>query len=133
MHRVENKEYGVKITWGGFIEAGEMALWAKEASAAVEHIAPGFGVFVDMRELKPLPAESQSGMQRVQALYKRKGMKRSVCILNNAVTTLQFSRIAKETGIYEWARYYDASALKNWEAEAVSWLKTGDNQDKKRT
>ncbi|HMV41143.1 MAG TPA: hypothetical protein PK079_09135 [Leptospiraceae bacterium] len=60
-----------------------------------------------MRTLKPLPPESQIHMQEGQKLYKEKGMVRSVVILANTITKLQFKRIAQETGIYQWERYID--------------------------
>jgi len=34
-------------------------------------------------------------------------MVRSVVILANTITKLQFKRIAQETGIYQWERYID--------------------------
>jgi hypothetical protein len=46
-------------------------------------------------------------------------MDRSVVILANSVTTMQFRRIAQETGIYQWERYIDASKVTNWEEIAI--------------
>ena len=46
-------------------------------------------------------------MQEGQKLFKNAGMERSVVILSTAMVTMQFKRIAKETGIYEWERYIE--------------------------
>jgi len=63
-------------------------------------------------------------------LYKGKGMQRSAVILNSTVTTMQFKRLAKESGIYQWERYIDASKTANWTDVAVAWVKDGIDPDK---
>lgn len=99
-----------------------MKLWVDESRKALA-AAPGkFGIFVDMRSLKPLTTDAQATMQEGQKLFKGKGMTRSVVIVDSAVTKMQFQRIAKETGIYEWERYIDASKTANWEDLGRKWL-----------
>jgi len=88
-----------------------------------------FGVFIDMRTLKPILPDTQEFMQQGQKMYKLKGMKRSVVILHSSITTMQFQRIAKETGIYEWERYIDASKTANWEKIGIDWIKSGVDPD----
>ncbi|OEU57610.1 MAG: hypothetical protein BA871_10695 [Desulfuromonadales bacterium C00003096] len=69
-------------------------------------------------------------MQDGQKLYKEKGMVRSVVILDNVITKMQFRRIGKETGIYEWERYIDASSVADWEKIGIDWLSKGIDPDK---
>jgi hypothetical protein len=57
-------------------------------------------------------------------------MERSVVILSNTVTTMQFKRIAQETGIYQWERYIDASKTQNWEGIGKKWLVNAIDPDK---
>jgi hypothetical protein len=122
MFKIEKKDFGFKLTLGGFINVDEMKQWVEESKKALLITPKQFGVFVDMRELKPLPPESQSFMQEGQKLYKQKGMQRSVVIVQNAITKMQFKRIAKETGIYAWERYIDASEVTNWEKIGKDWI-----------
>ncbi len=122
MYKIEKTGYGVKLTFSGLIHVDEMKQWVAESQKTVKSLPPKFGVFIDMRELKPLGSDSQSIMQSGQILYKQAGMERSVVILANALVTMQFKRIAKETGIYEWERYIDASKNANWEDAAKKWL-----------
>jgi hypothetical protein len=129
MYKIEKKDYGVHLTFGGFMDSPEMEKWVEESKSFLETLSPKFGVFVDMRELKPLPEGSQAIMQIGQKLYKLKGMQRSVVILDNAITTLQFKRIAKDTGIYEWERYIDASATDNWQEIGEKWIKDATDPD----
>ncbi len=129
MYKIEKQNYGYKLTFGGQIGLEEMSVWVNEAKAALEGQSGSFSVFVDMRELLPLAPESQQEMTKGQALFKQKGMARSVVILNNALTTMQFKRLAKESGIYEWERYIDASKTANWEEAGIAWLTQGTDPD----
>ncbi len=79
--------------------------------------------------MKPLPQDSQTEMQVGQKLFKEKGLERSVVIVNSGITKMQFQRIAKQTGIYAWERYIDASADANWEKAGVDWISNGVDPD----
>jgi hypothetical protein len=122
MYRIEKKSYGVKITFSGNLNVEELKKWVVESAKILVSISPKFGVFVDMRELKPLNDDSQLVLEEGQKLYKKAGMTRSVVILASSVVTMQFKRLAKETGIYEWERYIDASKVANWEENGQEWL-----------
>ncbi|MFZ1080956.1 MAG: hypothetical protein WAO19_03425 [Candidatus Kryptoniota bacterium] len=130
MYSVEKKDFGFKLTFGDFIGPDEMAQWLEESRKALFLPPKEFGVFVDMRTLKALPPESQKSMEEGQKLYKQKGMIRSVVILNSPIVTMQFKRIGKETGIYNWERYIDASSSPDWEAKGKRWLTDGIDPDK---
>lgn len=130
MYNIEIKDYGYKLTFGDYIKADEMKQWVEESKQALTKAPKEFGVFVDMRTLKPLPKDSQEQMQEGQKCYKQKGMVWSVVILNDAITTIQFKRIAKDTGIYQWERYIDASQVPNWEKIGVDWVQSGMDPDK---
>lgn len=122
MYSIEKAGYGFKLTFGGFIQADEMRAWVEESKKALSAAPANFSVFIDMRTLKPLPKESQPIMGEGQKLFKAKGMQRSVVILNDTITTVQFRRIAKETGIDAWERYIDASKITNWKEAGEAWL-----------
>ena len=130
MYKIERQDYGFKLTFADFIKADEMRQWVEESKKALAGAPPAFGIFVDMRDLKPLPQDAQAAMQDGQKLYKQKGMQRSVVILNSTILTMQFKRIAKETGIYDWERYIDASSVPNWEKVALDWIKNEIDPDK---
>lgn len=132
MYSIEQVEFGYKLTFEGFIETDEMRDWLSESERILENTKPAeFGVFVDMRKLYPLPPDSRSIMEQGQKLFKTKGMSRSVVIVANIVTQLQFVRIAKETGIYKWERYIDASTVTNWDQVGLDWIIDGIDPDKK--
>lgn len=129
MFKVERTSYGIKMTLAGFIEKEESIEWLAEVKRVVKAIPLGFNAFVDMRELKPLPAESQPATKEVHKFCKENGGVRSVVILDSAVTTMQFKHLAKETGIYDVERYIDASSNPNWEEVALLWLNNAVDPD----
>jgi hypothetical protein len=130
MHKVEKTGYGFKLTFADFIKPEEMKVWLGDSQKALAGAPKEFGVFVDMRTLKPLTPDTQATMEEGQKLFKQKGMVRSVVILANSVLTMQFKRIAKETGIYQWERYIDANADPKWEQAGIDWLVKGTDPDK---
>ena len=132
MYKIERKNYGFKLTFGDFIKATEMEQWVKESEKQIQSQVGKFGVFVDMRTLKPLPQDAQEQMEKGQKMYKGKGMERSVVILDSPVTTMQFKRLAQQSGIYQWERYIDASKTSDWEKIGEAWLKSAEDPDKEK-
>ena len=122
MYSISRKPWGFMLVFGGTIDANEMARWVKESETELSSQDEKFGVLVDMRTLVPLTEAAQEHMQKGQKLFKTKGMERSVVILNSALLTMQFRRIARETGIAAWERYIDASKHPDWEKMGVAWL-----------
>lgn len=130
MFQIEQIDYGYRLKFGDFIQPNEMKTWMNESIEALTKAPYNFGVLIDLRRIKPLPAESQNYLQQGQKHIKEKGMKRSVVILDKPITKMQFKRIAKETGIYAWERYIDASTDKEWEQKGIEWITKGIDPDK---
>ena len=129
MYQIEKKGYGFKLTFGGFVKASEMEEWKAASEKALASQSGKFGVLVDMRTLKPLPANAQAVMVDGQKQYKMRGLERSAVILDSAVTTGQFRRLAKESGIYAWERYVGADTPKHEQA-AEAWITRGVDPDR---
>jgi hypothetical protein len=124
MYSIDKKPWGFQLVFAGTIDTDEMVRWVKESEAVLASQQDKFGVFVDMRTLAPLSSDAETQMQNGQKMFKAKGMERSVVILNNALLTMQFRRIARETGISAWERYIDASKFPDWEKMGEAWLTT---------
>jgi hypothetical protein len=123
MYSIERKSSGYLLTFGGVIGKEEMAAWVSESEEALKDAPSTFGVIVDMRNLAPLQAEVQQVMVQGQGLYKNAGMQRSALVLNSSAVTIQFKRLSKESGIYAFERYIDASSTPNWTEVAVKWVR----------
>lgn len=129
MYEIEKKEYGYKLTFSGSIEAGEMRSWLVESKQVLNSAPESFGVFIDMRNLMPLDEEAQVFMRKGQEFYNQMGMDRSVVIVEDVITTMQFKRIAMESRIYYWERYIDAATVYNWEQIGMDWIVDGVEPD----
>lgn len=122
MIKIEKKPYGYKIFFSGIISSSEVENWLAESSEILEKSPKQFSVFIDMQEMEILPVACQTNMFEGQKLYKRMGMERSVVIVRDRLTAMQFRLIAQKTGIYSNERYINASVNPNWEREAMDWL-----------
>jgi len=129
MYKIEKNSYGFKMTFGGAMTKEELEQWLKEAENALKTAKPPFGALIDMRTLVALRPDAQAVIVKGQGLFRAKGMQRSAVILNDPVVTGQFMRLAKESGIYAYERYIDASADPQWQRHAEDWVKTGTDPD----
>lgn len=126
MWNISRQSFGFVLSFKGSIELAEMGQWV--AAAKVELLNPlptGWGVVVDMRELLPLRQDAQAMLIEGQKLFKQHGMTRSAVALKDAVTTMQFRRLARTSGIDAWERYIDTSAILQWQTAAKQWVVSG--------
>lgn len=131
MIKYEIKDYGLYLKFSGIIsinEATELTEWTENI---VQLMDSSSNVFVDMQEMEILPADCKEKIEEVQKILYKKGYSRSVVILSNEITAMQFKLIAKKTGIYEFERYIDASNNEDWEQFGMDWLLNAVDPDKK--
>ncbi|MCK5124739.1 MAG: hypothetical protein KAR42_00640 [candidate division Zixibacteria bacterium] len=131
MYKIEKKDFGFKLTFGETIAVEEMEQWVKDSETALKSCTSDFGVFIDMRTLKPVTNDARTIMEKGQKLYKQGGMTRSVVIVDSAIMAMQFKRLAKESGIYTWERYIDASSNSDWEKIGENWITKSLDPDEK--
>jgi hypothetical protein len=63
-------------------------------------------------------------------MYRQNGMQRSVVVLENAITKMQFRQIAKKSGIYNYERYLSSEETPDWERRGEEWITKGIDPDK---
>jgi hypothetical protein len=130
MYKIEKRPSGYILTFSGVINSTEMQNWYDDSkSALANETSNSFGVIIDMKELQPISQETQAIMVAGQGLYKQKGMKRSAVVLASSAISMQFKRLAQESGIYATERYIDASYFSNPIDIAVKWVKDGIDPD----
>ncbi|HME56773.1 MAG TPA: hypothetical protein VKF63_00425 [Terracidiphilus sp.] len=122
MYKIAKEKFGFQLTFGNIISLEEMNLWLEESKKALAGAHKPFGVLIDMRTLRLLQFDVQKVMVEGQGLYKNSGMERSCVILASAILTMQFERLAKESGIYAFERYINSAAYPDWYAKAVGWI-----------
>ncbi len=125
MYKLYQTEYGLRIVTQGLIVKDEMKQMMREAGETVNRLKPGFGVLHDMRGMFTLPPEAREIMKLNMEVAKRAGMGRSAQILDDAITTLQFKRLAKDAGISDTTRQIDASSVPDCDRAAIEWIVRG--------
>ncbi|MBN2528459.1 MAG: hypothetical protein JXR76_18875 [Deltaproteobacteria bacterium] len=128
MYKIEKDRVGnmdvYRLEFGGLVKADEMEQWIADSRSELSNCPSQFAVAVDMHDLKPLSKDAQDKMEEGQKLYKEKGMVRSAVLVPNALVKIQFERIAKESGIIEWERYFAADDP-DWQNEMNRWVEKG--------
>ncbi len=130
MYQVHQTEYGVKLVFQGFLKEEELRKWSHEVARVTKELTTGFCVLHDMRGMYPLPPEARQVMRQNMELAKRAGMGKSAQIVDDAITAMQFKRLANEVGIAETTRQIDASLVPDCERVAVNWIVKGIDPDK---
>jgi len=74
-YKIDKKNYGYLLTFGGMIDLDEMSKWVEDSKKALVGGPGSFGVVVDMRDLKPLAADTKKKMEEGQKLYKEKALR----------------------------------------------------------
>lgn len=124
---VEATPYGFRTTVTGWVTAPELAQWHADCQLVVSTLAPGFSQLVDLRRAKPLPPESAKLIGEFMRYLREKGLQRSAVVVDNAVTKMQVIRLAKETGLDTFERYFSAADEPRWEQRALAWLEKGED------
>jgi hypothetical protein len=123
VYKIDKTDLGFYLTFAGDMTKAEIERWYVESEHALTGQQSPFGVIIDMRTLAPLPVEAQEVMVRGQSMYRSRGMERSCVILDDAITTIQFMRLARKSGIAKYERYINASAHRDWLAKARNWVR----------
>ena len=131
MYKIEHVDIGFKLTFAGIVTKEDLAHWFEESRRALTMCKKPFGVIVDMRNLDLLPPDVQAEIVKGQMLYRNGGLQRSAVVLSDPILTMQSMRLAKESGIYNYERFIDASSDTQWEKHAEDWVAFGVDPDLK--
>jgi len=129
MYEWHETEYGIKFIYQGFVQKDELRRCAQEVGR-LTRLNKGFSFLVDMRGMYALPREASELMKRNMVRSRQAGLGRSAYIVDDAVTAMQFKRLAKEAGISDTTRQIDASSVSDCERVAVDWIVRGIDPDK---
>lgn len=120
--------YGYKSVFTGNFTPDEAHAWFDDVKRAVAGNR-SFGQLIDVRGQTANSAETNAIIEDAMKYVKGQGMQRSAVVMSSAVMAMQIKRLAKETGMYAWERYIDASAHPDWERVATAWITDGVDPD----
>lgn len=124
MYKIDKKPYGIKITFSGFIKKDEMMSYKSEIKTLLNSLPAKFGILMDMKDMKTLPAESQEVLNANPELVASR-LTRSATIINSALVGMQIKRLAVESQVSDTKRVFDVSKVPNWEKLAEDWIANG--------
>lgn len=130
MYESHETEYGVKFIFQGFVQKDELQRASREAARLMTKLQKGFGVLQDMRGMSVLPQDARELMKRNMERAKRAGMGRSALVVDDAITAMQFKRLAREVGISDTTRQIVATSVPNCERAAIDWIVKGIDPEK---
>lgn len=122
--------YGFRVNAPGFVTLPEAREWFADLKRLVGQPDKPFGLMVDIRGQRANPPDAQEVIKEAMTWMKKAGLVRSAVILDSAVAKIQTTRLARNSGIYAWERYLDASKDLDWEKKAVDWIVHGIDPDK---
>lgn len=124
MYTIEQKDYGIRLTFSGFLRESELLSWQAEMLPLLDELPASFGMLIDMREMTALPAKSQEVMVATQKRFKSRVI-RSVTVIKSVITDIQSKRINNISGVNETKRYINAAEVSDWETKAINWIQKG--------
>jgi hypothetical protein len=124
MYKIEKTDYGFRLEFEGFIQAGEMQEWYEQSKKALENVSEEFKVLVDMRKMKTLPPDAKVILEEGQRYYVDKGGIGSAVIASDVITKEQQRNIGVRSGVGPREVYIDASDP-DCEQKALDWVTKG--------
>ncbi|HMB52406.1 MAG TPA: hypothetical protein VKU40_03760 [Thermoanaerobaculia bacterium] len=124
MHKIDEKPYGFKVTFHGFMQGEDVERFNSEMKRNADRQREDFAVLVDLRETRTFPPEAQMGLMEIINYCRERGMNRNAVVVNSAITKIQANRLAKE-GNVEHIRFIDCAGNDDWEQQAEDWLVHG--------
>lgn len=125
MYKIEKTNYGLKMTFTGFVDAAEMSRWDREVREVSRSMEKDFCVLLDLRGMAPLAPDGWEVLQKSHRRAMKAGMARSALVLDDPITTMQMKRLARQTSISQRERYIDSRSTPNWERVVMDWLIRG--------
>jgi hypothetical protein len=124
MYKIEQKEYGVKLIFSGFLREAEMVSWQSEMLKLLHELPKSFGMLIDMCEMTAMPAKSQEIVMQTQKLFKSR-ITRSATVTSSIITDMQSKRIGTASGVCETKKFINAADTADWEEKAINWIENG--------
>ena len=125
MHKIEETDFGFKITAAGITEPEEMEQFKFEIiHTLAEHNRP-FSLLIDLRELMPLSPEIAEIIKEIQISCRKMSLERAAIIVNSPVLEQQIIQTGFKAATSKYDRIIDISKHLDGENTALAWASEG--------
>jgi hypothetical protein len=128
MYKIEQTNYGIKMTFSGVMSKGEAQQFLTEfLQTIMEYDKPHLAGIADVREFVPVIPEVLKIMHDTinagTSLFR--GSVRIAVIMNSPVIKNIVTRLGHDTGTFAYFRFISASEMKDPEKAAYNWAVDG--------
>jgi len=116
---------GFQIVFAGEVTTRELLAWLEDVRRHIVAPPKNFGLLLDLRSLAPLSPSATRVLAKGLRLCQERGLGRTAVVVLSRSTQLEFTRLAKESGIYQWERYLSVEDTPDWHGRGVAWISQG--------
>jgi hypothetical protein len=113
---------GYQIVFAGQVTALELLAWIDDVRRCLASPPKDFGLLLDLRGLAPLSPGATRILAKGLQLCQQKGLLRTAVVVCSRATRLEYTRMAQESGIYQWERYLSAEDTPDWHGRSIAWI-----------
>lgn len=125
--RTEKTSYGYSSIYGETASLEEAKEWLVDVKKILGPGKRPFCQMIDIRGQKAHDPTVQTFIVEAMGYLRKTGLQRSAVILSSAIAKMEITRLAKQTGVYDYERYFEGTGS---EKAALAWLEHGVDPDK---
>lgn len=129
MYKLENQDYGLKLTLSGDLTESEISGMTVEFQSLVESFDQPFSILVDARGLITLDQSVFHLMVKCQQIAQDGGRRSEAIVVSSPVLKSQGQRITLESGSSDAVRFISSVKHDDWEKVAMDWILHGIEPD----
>lgn len=129
MYKLENQDYGLKLTLSGDLTESEISGMTVEFQSLVESFDQPFSILVDARRLITLDQSVFHLMIKCQQIAQDGGRRSEAIVVSSPVLKSQGQRITLESGSSDAVRFISSVKHDDWEKVAMDWILRGIEPD----
>ena len=125
MHKIENKDYGLYITFTGRVCHLDLYDWFEESEPIILKAKKHFSVIFDFKDAKPLCLDTARALTYFRAYLLGKGSERVAIVYSTSATLVELMKMLQELGKHRNEVHISVPMNSNWKERAELWVRDG--------
>lgn len=122
---MEERDYGLRITFHDKMEADDMRSIIREIRERIGKVNTPFSIVSDRREVQDIAVEAESSFAVNENAYKSPMLHRIASLVNSERFDHTFDLDRVDSRVADKVKYFDEATNPNAEEEAIRWAKEG--------